>query len=309
MTDLARSDRALPRALLFLALAGMLAGGGLLAGCGGLGLPGTGDPDPGQRYPSETAVTGEVVRVDTGARRIELDDAGRRHTVAYETTTPVYFEGRTYSPSDLERGDIIRARVTDDRARIPVADRIDVVESVRSGPARDGGYDDPAGAVHADVSGEIDRVDPDRREIVVRTSRGDQLVTYDDRTRVFYQGREYEPVNLERGDLVEIDTATRSGSRYAVAERIDVTQAVQDRTDYRDDPYATGRQLSGTVDWIDARRGEFGLRTDRETVTVEVPFDAANATRDRFTRLQRGDRIRVEVEERDRSRVELIQFL
>jgi hypothetical protein len=152
-----------------------------------------------------------------------------------------------------------------------------------------------------------DRVDTDRREVVVRTPSGDQLIAYDDRIRVVYQGQDYEPANLERGDLVEIDTTTSRDSRYALATRIDVTRSVQDRTGYDDRPGA--ERVSGTVDWIDRRRGEFGLRTDRETLTVEVPFDAANDTRDRFSRLDRGDSVRIEAEELERGRVALVRFL
>lgn len=291
-----------------LTLACTLAVAAVLAGCGGIGLPGTGAPPPTD-YPAETAVTGEVVRVDTADRRIEIDDAGRRHTVVYAASTPVYWEGRTYQPADLDRGDVIRARVVEDRYGTLTTDRIDVVESVQS---RDGGYDDPYDDDRrpdqvGDLSGEIDRVDSERREIVLRTSAGDRLIAYDERTRVFYQGQEYEPGNLERGDLVEVDTTTSSGTRYALATRIDVTRSVQDRTGYDDRPGA--EQVAGTVDWIDHRRGEFGLRTDRDTLTVEVPFDATGATRDRFSRLDRGDYVRIEAEELERTRLALVRFL
>jgi hypothetical protein len=51
------------------------------------------------------------------------------------------------------------------------------------------------------------------------------------------------------------------------------------------------------------------MRTDRETLTVEVPFDAANDTRDRFSRLDRGDSVRIEAEELERGRLELVRFL
>jgi hypothetical protein len=307
MTETHPRHRASLRGLLALACALAVAGG--LTACGGIGLPGSGGPAP-DPYPEETAVTGEVLRVDTSDREIEIDDAGRRHVIAYATTTPVYWEGRSYQPSDLERGDVIRARVVEDRYGTLTTDRIDVVESVQSrtggyedDPYEDPRYDDRVG----DLSGEIDRVDTERREIVVRTSAGDRLIAYDDRTRVVFQGRDYEPANLERGDLVEVDTTTSRDSRYALATRIDVTRSVQDRTGYDDRPGA--EQLAGTVDWVDRRRGEFGLRTDRDTLTVEVPFDAATDTRDRFSRLDQGDYVRIEAEELDRERLALVRFL
>lgn len=310
MNDRDRKTSAPRGALTALACALLLTS---LAGCGGLGLPGAGDPDPApDRYPPETAVTGEIVRVDTADREIEINDGGRRHVIVYEAATPVYFEGRTYQPENLERGDVIRARVIDDRYGTLTTDRIDVVESVQArggyGDSADDPYDDPYGDDrYADITGEIDRVDADRREIVVRASGGDRLIAYDDRTRVVYQGREYEPENLERGDLVEIATTTAGTSRYALAERIEVTRSVQDRTGYDDRP--AGEQVAGTVDWVDRRRGEFGLRTDRDTLTVELPFDATEATRDRFSRLDRGDYVRIEAEELERTRLELVRFL
>ena len=315
MTDRTRNasaPRPFPgRGLLALACALVIAGG--LTACGSIGLPGSGGPAP-DPYPEETAVTGEVLRVDTADREIEIDDAGRRHVITYATTTPVYWEGRSYQPSDLERGDVIRARVVEDRYGTLTTDRIDVVESVQSrGGYDDDPYDDDPRSDDrrpdqiGDLSGEIDRVDTERRELVVRTSAGDRLIAYDDRTRVVYQGQDYEPANLERGDLVEIDTTSSRDSRYALATRIDVTRSVQDRTGYDDRPGA--ERLAGTVDWVDRRRGEFGLRTDRDTLTVEVPFDAADATRDRFGRLDRGDSVRIEVEEIERGRFALVRFL
>jgi hypothetical protein len=285
-----------------------LASAGLLAGCGSFGLPGTGGSSPPPSYPQETVVTGQVVRVDTARREIEIDDSGRREVVVYDASTPVYFEGRSYDPADLERGDVIRARVADDRYGTLTTDRIDVVESVKSRGGSDDPYDDRGSDRVGDLSGEIDRVDTDRREIVVRTASGDRLIAYDARTRVTYQGQEYKPENLEQGDEVRIDTTTATGSRYALAERIDVTRSVQDRGGY-DDRSGAAEQVAGTVDWIDARRGEFGLRTDRETLTVEIPFDATTATRDRFSRLDRGEYVRIEAEELDRARLALVRFL
>ena len=303
------------RTLTLFSLAWLLAVAGLLAGCGGIGLPGTNTPPP-RDYPDEVTVTGEVVRVDTSRREIEIDDSGRRETVVYQANTPVYWEGRSYEPTDLERGDVIRARLIDDRYGARTTDRIDVIESVQS---RDGGWDDPYEDDDpfdpddrvTDLSGEIDRVDTDRREIIVRTPSGDRLVVYDERTEVIYQGQRYEPANLERGDLVEVDTTTTSSSRYALAERIEVTTSVQDRTDYDDGVGLPGdvERLSGTVDWIDRRAGEFGLRIDRSTVTVEIPFDASDSTRDRFSRLREGESVRIEAEELERTRLSLLRFL
>lgn len=273
-------------------------------GCGALGLPGGGGPPPPPPE-ADRVVTGEVAWVDPDEQELEVQHRTGRVVARYDRQTRVVFEGQEYRPENLEPGDVVRMDVAGNGYQALYVERIEVLESVsHRGDDRRG--DDR----HGDdvLSGEVERVDESRREIRIETSQGDHLVRYDDRTRVHYRGETYSPENLEPGDLVRVETTeSRGGETYA--DTVEVTEAVQDRTG-ADDRHGTDR-VAGTVEWIDGRRGEFGLRTEdrRGTWTVEVPFDARDSVRDRFARLARGDYVRLEVEELGRDRVELVRFL
>jgi hypothetical protein len=90
---------------------------------------------------------GIVYRVDTGRRTIELervevldralgfDRDEDRMTIYYETDTEVTFEGRRYSPENLERGDVVEVEVDQVRGQL-VADEIAVIEDARDRSAR-----------------------------------------------------------------------------------------------------------------------------------------------------------------------------
>lgn len=281
-------------------------------GCGTIGLPGGGGT-PAPPPVEEDVITGEVARVDTSKRQIEIDDRGRRHVAGYDGGTRVLYEGRDYRPEDLERGDVVRVRVDESRYGDLYAERVDVVESVRA--RGDDPYDRPRDDRYGDVTGEVSAVDTTRREIRVDTAQGVRTVEYGTRTPVYYRGETYRPENLEPGDEVRVTVSDRG-----LAESIQVTRSVQERTgevgrdpsgDDRsgEDRYGADR-LTGTVEWIDQRRGQFGLRTEaRELVTVEVPFDARGPVRDQFAALDRGDYVRIEAEDVERGRVELVRFL
>lgn len=270
-------------------------------GCGSIGLPGGGAPAPPPV--EEDVITGEVTRVDTARREIEIDDRGRLHVASYDAGTQVLYQGREYRPEDLERGDVVRVRVDESRYGDRYAERIDVVDSVQApgGDRRDGRYGDER---RGEVTGEVAAVDTARREIRVDTGREERVVQYESRTPVYYRGETYRPENLEPGDLVRVEVSDRG-----LARSIEVTRSVQERAGETTDRRGADR-ITGTVEWIDERRGEFGLRTEaRDLVTVEIPFDARDPVRDRFAALDRGDYVQIEAEDLDRGRVELIRFL
>lgn len=275
-------------------------------GCGGIGLPGGGG---GTTTPpdAEQEISGEVSWVDPDDRELEVQHRTGRVVARFDADTRVYYQGREYRPENLEPGDVVRMQVVGSGYQNVYARRIDVVESVQS---RDDRYDPDDEYADRHLSGEVERVDTSRREVLIETSTGDRVVAYDDRTRVLYQGKQYRPENLERGDVVRVEVLD-GRDRVPHAETIEVTQALQDRQ-AGTDPYdrTDSERITGTVEWIDERRGEFGLLTDRrETVTVEIPFDAETSVRDRFARLDRGDYVRIEADVLDRERVELLRFL
>jgi hypothetical protein len=219
-----------------------------LTACGSIGLPdilggGTGGGGTGTPQSGVVSVRGTVERVDTSARMIVVDgdaayrnlrNAGSGDTLAvyYDNDTVVVYEGRTYSPADLERGDRIVADVDDSGNRL-VAERIEVTHDVTGDTGTV--YGDERRV--ADLRGTVRSIDTRGRTIELeRTSyrsgfttgtSGTGVVTvhYDADTSVRYEGRLYGPENLERGDVVDVEV-TDTGSRL-VAEQIEVVSDVR----------------------------------------------------------------------------------
>jgi|SRR5690606_13525019 len=157
----------------------------------------------------------------------------------------------------------------------------------------------------AQLHGEIRSIDTWRGRIHLREDRGrNRTVRYDRYTRVVHGNRQYPVSALERGDRVRIRVVyDRSGN--AVAERIDIRQSVRDRG-------GIGRRverLAGTVRHLDVRRGYFTLEQGRSrSVVVRVSNNIRREDARRFSRLRRGDRVRVDVLPVNRSTVQLIRF-
>ncbi|HUP42288.1 MAG TPA: hypothetical protein VM599_03685 [Thermoanaerobaculia bacterium] len=278
----------------------------LAAGCGSV-LPGGRGPSTPPPA-ADRVVTGEVAWVDAGNQELEVQHRTGRLQARYDANTRVFYQGQEYRPENLEPGDVVRMEVVGSGYENVYVQRIEVTESVQTRDdrdERDDRYDPDDRYGDRYVSGDVDRVDTQRREIVIDTSRGDEVVRYDDRTRVVYRGDDYRPENLERGDQVRVEIADTRG---AYAETIEVTRSVQERQG--GDPRAGSGSYTGTVEWIDERRGEFGLRTDnRDILTVEIPFDARDSVRDEFARLDRGDFVRIEADPREPDRLTLVRFL
>lgn len=226
----------------------------VLTGCGSSGVGDVlGGPRSGgsnDRYDpynqSTDDVQGTVRSVDTRNRLIVVDseatdsrynlrngNGDREVVVYYDDRTTVEHGGRTYRPEDLERGDRIRANVQATGDRL-VAQQIEVVYDVSGGGSDTG---DTRDDLTSDLRGTIRYVDTRNRTLELETSRygsgfapegssssdrygsGDVVVvSYDAQTIVEYQGRRYEPENLERGDRVEVDVRDSGGRR--LAERI-----------------------------------------------------------------------------------------
>ena len=204
-----------------------------VAGCGSTDL---GDILGGGSPSRLDDVRGTVQRVDTGSRiiwveaedyRSELRNEDDQVALYYDDQTRVEFEGRTYDPEDLERGDRIAADVERSGSRL-VANQIEVLSDISRGSgtgSSTGSYADVRGIVRyvdtGDRTIELEDVDADRSfESDVRSGR--LVVHYDADTVVRFEGRNYEPENLERGDEVEVEVRDL-GSRL-LAEEIEVVR-------------------------------------------------------------------------------------
>lgn len=107
-------------------------------GCSSVDLGSLGDilGSTGPNDPSD--IRGKVTRIDSSARRIDLDvdyvnnliDTRKNSSIYYDSETVVQYEGQTYSPTDLERGDVIEASGSRSNDRY-IARTIRVVQNVR----------------------------------------------------------------------------------------------------------------------------------------------------------------------------------
>jgi hypothetical protein len=203
-------------------------------------------------------VRGRVDRVDTSSEIIyvQASDVYRSQLrngdddelrIYYDDRTEVEYDGRTYEPRALEEGDRVVIDVDDSGSRL-YARNIQVTYDVTQNDRDDDDYDSDDDRYDRDddydrdeiseLRGTVRWIDQDRRLMELEdTSWGfgsdrdrddDDVVTvyYDASTVVEYDGRNYRPENLERGDEVRIDVR-REGSRYE-ADEIQVVENVRD---------------------------------------------------------------------------------
>lgn len=110
----------------------------LLAGCGSAGLGDLGSILGSPSVDRSSDVRGVVNTVDTRAQRIDLDVSyvnnlrqdQRGSTIYYDSNSRVEFDGKAYRPEDLERGDEVSVRGSNQNGRY-VAETITVTRNVR----------------------------------------------------------------------------------------------------------------------------------------------------------------------------------
>ncbi|HEX7184311.1 MAG TPA: DUF5666 domain-containing protein [Thermoanaerobaculia bacterium] len=206
----------------------------LLSGCGSSGVGdilggGRDTRTSDDRYGNSISdVRGTVERVDTLNQRIYVDgEAGYRNDLRngddelvlyYDDRTVVEHDGRTYRPQDLERGDRIAADVEQSGDRLFV-EQIEVLYDATAGGIGGTRDDDLASN---ELRGTVRYVDTRDRTVEIERSSGyssgrDNIVVvrYDTRTIVEFEGRRYNPENLERGDVVEVELSNTGGQLLA----------------------------------------------------------------------------------------------
>lgn len=173
-----------------------------------------------------------VVDVEDTTYRSNLRNGDDEVVLEYDDRTVVEYQGKTYRPQDLEPGDRILAEVDQSElsgSRLFV-EEIQVLQDVTGGGQTSGVYnddDDDYRTADGDLRGTVRYVDTRNRILEIETTSrsfststrsGVVEVQYDADTVVEFQGRRYEPENLERGDEVEIDTRTLTGGRLLAEE-------------------------------------------------------------------------------------------
>lgn len=203
----------------------------LLAACGSSG--GLGDIFGGGS-PTTSEIRGVVDYVDANNRSITLTNvsgntsmlssggsSGNTVRVFWDTSTSVEYQGQTYRPEDLERGDEVSVRV-DQSGSTLVADRVTVLRDVSSGTST---YPD-SGSYASTIRGTVRNIDTSRRQIELDRGYGSAvIVDYDMNVPVQHSGRSYNVSSLERGDEIEIRVRDLGNGRYS-AENVTVTRSV-----------------------------------------------------------------------------------
>lgn len=161
-----------------------------------------------------------------------------------------------------------------------------------------GGYPSPYGSQR---EGTVAGLDPGYDRILVdasdpRTGRTERIeLRYDQRTRLFYRGRELAVEGLERGDVIRFD-AVPSGREWWVGQ-IEVVRDVRDGGSGYGGGY--GSDLRGSVAYVDTRNRTIRLDGAGYGSNMQVLYDA-RTTVDyqgrsyRPENLERGDLVRIQ---------------
>ncbi len=217
----------------------------VLTGCGSSGIgdilgggtntgSGTSTNDPYNQNVNN--VRGTVERVNTTERYIVVDSEAATSNLRngnddeivlyYDDRTTVEFQGKTFTPDDLENGDRILADVESNGSRLMV-EEIQVLYDVTSNTSddnyddrydNDNNNDDYNDTRTQEIRGTVRYVDTRDQTLELEPSTGRSglvVVHYDTTTVVEFEGRRYKPENLERGDRVEVEVRELNGRMIA----------------------------------------------------------------------------------------------
>jgi hypothetical protein len=292
----------------------------LLAACGSSGMGdilGGGSGSNQQNY----EIRGTVESVDMNSRSIYLTNVSGYNTsmlsnggsgntvrVYYDDRTPVEFNGQSYRPTDLERGDQVAVRV-DESGNSLLAESMTVIRDVSSGSSSYPTY--PSGSYESNIRGTVRYVDASRRTIEVDRGNGSAtFVEFDTNTPVRFNNQTYNPVDLERGDEIDIRVRDLGNGRF-VASDISVIRSVSSNNGtYGSGTNSQTATIRGTVAYVDTSRrtielestnwiSNFNTGAGTGTRTV-INYDTnasiyVNGRNEAVSGLERGDVIEVQV--------------
>jgi hypothetical protein len=288
----------------------------LLASCGSTGdIFGT-NPQ-GSSNPQNQQLRGTVDSVDLNSRSIYLvnvsgygsmlSSGGNAVRVYYDNGTTVSYQGRTYRPEDLERGDQIDVTVQQSGNTL-IAQSVNVLNDVRTSGTYPTNTNPSNGTYGSLIHGTVRSVDTSRRTISLDTGYGPYaVVSYGSNTPVYFNGRTYATVDLEVGDEIDI-RVQNPGSTSPMAQDITVTRSISGNgTSGSSSSISTVR---GTVQYVDTTNHTIQLSStnwmsgfDRNsgnggTLTISYPTSVSVNVQGQMypvTGLQRGDVIDVQL--------------
>ncbi|HEV8659717.1 MAG TPA: DUF5666 domain-containing protein [Thermoanaerobaculia bacterium] len=280
----------------------------LLAACGSSG-GNIGDIFGGGSNKTATnEIRGTVDSVDLSSRSIYLTNVsgynsmlssggtGSSVRVYYDNQTSVDYQGKTYRPEDLERGDQVDVRVQQSGNNL-MATSMTVLSNVRTS----GTY---PGTSVSTIHGTVRSVNTSNRTITIDRGSGSHItVEYNTNTPVSYNGRSYMASDLEVGDEIDIRWQDL-GSGRMLAQDITVTRSMSGGTSS-----TSPSTIRGTVRSVDAYNHTIQLDSptftgfNRNTTmnTITIQYDPAlqidvNGQLYPISGLERGDVIDVQVD-------------
>lgn len=292
----------------------------LLAACGSSGmgdiLGGGGGASNQQNY----EIRGTVESVDSNSRSIYLSNvsgytsmlsnggSGSNVRVYYDERTPVEFNGQSYRPGDLERGDQVAVRV-DESGNSLMAQSMTVLRDVSSGSGSSYPTYPNSGSYESTIRGTVRYVDASRRTIEVdRGSGSTTFVEFESNTPVRFNNQTYNAVDLERGDEIDIRVRDMGNGRF-LATDISVIRSVSSNGTYGNGSTQTAT-IRGTVRSVDTNRRTIELESTNwisgfnsgagtGTRTI-INYDTnasiyVNGRNESVAGLERGDVIEVQV--------------
>ena len=269
-------------------------------------------------------IRGTVDSVDTNSRSLYLTNVsgynnslaggggyGNTLRIYYDDRTSLSYQGRTYRPEDLERGDQVTVHVNDNGNNQLLAQSMDVTYDARGGmassaPPTYGNYGN--GSV---ISGTVRSIDTYRHTMSLDSGSGSYMtVDWVSNTPVYFNGKTYAPSDLEVGDQVNVRVNGGNSSRVS-AQDITVTRSISGNTSSSNGTYSNSTQtVRGTVRYIDTASRTIqldstswmnGFQTNTGGNTITIHYDTTarvdvSGQLYPLSNLERGDVIDVTLE-------------
>ena len=186
-------------------------------------------------YGNGSTFSGTVRSIDTYGHTIQVDPGyGSYVTVDWSNNTPVYFNGRTYAPADLEVGDQVNVRVSNGGSGRVGAQDITVTRSIsgnNTGTSSSSGFQTVRGTVrYVDTNARTIQIESTQWMNGFQTNTGGNtlLIHYDTSARVSVGGQFYPLSNLERGDVIDVQLEPNGSTNY-LAHTITLVRDVRSR--------------------------------------------------------------------------------
>lgn len=230
--------------------------------------------------------------------------------VYFDQNTTVSYNGRSYRPEDLERGDQITVRA-DQSGNNLIAEAVTVTYDAGGTATTGGVYGNPG--YGSTIRGTIQYVDTSRRTITVDRGYGSTTtIEYSSSSLpVYFNNQTYRVTDLERGDEVDVRVSDLGGGRLS-AQDVTVLRSMSSGSGSTSSNYST---LQGTVQYVDTSRRTIqlsstnwisGFNRGTSSSTITVQYDANSNVEVSgqlypISGLERGDVIQVQLQNANTS--------